>query len=298
MSKVIDAHVHTFLFKEHWSEWAAKAYAEAGPVIHWATGKKIQAEDFHCPYEFIIEHMDEVGVDECFLLGNWQTPHDIKVPIEYMVKAKEAYPDRFHAFWAADVLHPEESCEKIEWSIKEKGFTGVKLLPTYNYIDPLDSRMRALYRKCSELNVPIVIHSGWGGYGKYNYNKWQEPNYMEPILAENPTINISFGHCGLHRIKDFMALIEKHKKLYGDLAYWHFYPINYLAQELVFAKAFGVLDHIMWGTDFHHVSMKLDLERMRKLPQYTVEHKLEPNLTDEDIQMLLGGNASRFLKKS
>lgn len=297
MSKVIDAHVHTFLFKEHWSEWAAEAYAKAGPVTHWATGKLIQAEDFHCPYDFIIEHMDEAGVDECILLGNLQRPHDIIVPIEYMVEAKEAHPDRFHAFWAADVLYPEKSCETIEWSIKEKGFEGVKLLPTYNYIDPLDSRMRMIYRKCSELNVPIVIHSGLGGYGKYNYNKWQEPNYMEPILVENPTINISFGHSGLHRFQDFVALLARHKNLYGDLAYWYWYPLDYLARQLVFAKAFGALDHVMWGTDFHHVSEKLDLERMRKLPKYTRDHDLEPFLDEQDMEKLLGGNAQKFLMK-
>jgi len=298
MSKVIDAHVHTFLFKEHWSEWAAKAYSEAGPVIHWATGKMLQAEDFNCPYDFVIKNMDEAGVDECILLGNFQKPHDIIVPIEYLVEAKEAYPDRFNVFWAVDPLHPDESCEKIEWSVKEKNFTGAKLLPTYNYIDPLDSRMRRIYAKCSELKVPMVIHSGYGGYGRYNYNKWQEPNYMEPILAENPDINISFGHSGAHHFDDFLALTNRHKNLYGDLAYWYMYPIDYVARWLVFGKGFVGLDRVMWGTDFHHVSMKLDLERMRKLPQYTKEHNLEPNLTDADMEKLLGGNAERFLKKN
>ena len=296
MTRIIDAHVHTFLFREHWSEWAADGYAKAGPVIHWATGKLIRAEDFHCPYDFVIDHMDESGVDECLLLGNYQKPHDIIVPLEYLIEAKDAYPDRFHVFWAVDPNQPDDVCEKLEWVVREKGFTGVKILPTYNYIDPLDSRCRRIYSKASELRVPIVIHSGYGGYGRNNLSKWQEPNHMEPILVENPDINISFGHSGLHRIADFLALTVRHPNLYGDLAYWHWYPMDFLARWLVFAKAVGGFDRLMWGTDFHHVSMKLDLERMRKLPEYTYKHELEHNITEEDLDKLLGGTAMRFLK--
>lgn len=292
--KVIDAHVHTFLFKEHWSEWAAEAYAKVNVGNFWATGKPMVASDFHSPYEWVIQNMDAAGVDQCFLFGNFQKPHDIIVPLEYLVEAKAAYPDRFYAFVTPDPGQPEKSCEQLEWAVKEKGFTGLKILPTYNYLDPLDVRCRMIYRKASELGVPVVIHTGYG-IMRYNQQKWQDPNYLEEIFIENHNINFSLGHTGFHRIGDALALMVRLPNVYGDFAYWHFVPLDFIAHWFVYAKAQGVFNRLMWGTDFHHVDMKADMARYKKIPEYTRKHELEPYITEEDLEMFFGGNALRFL---
>ncbi len=295
MVKVIDAHVHTFLFKEHWSEWAAEAYSAIQPGDFWATGKPMVASDFHSPYELVVERMDAAGVDQCFLFGNFQRPHDIMVPLEYLVQAKEAYPDRFYTFVTPDPASPDQSCKQLEWAVKEKEFTGLKILPTYNYLDPLDVRCRMIYRRASELEVPIVIHSGYGVM-RYNQQKWQDPNHMEEIFMENYNINWSLGHVSFHRVGDALALMGRLPNVYADTAFWHFLPLDWIARWFVYAKAQHLFDRLMWGTDFHHVDMKADKERFERVPEYTRRHELEPYITEEDMEMFFGGNALRFLQ--
>lgn len=296
--KMIDAHLHVFRFKEHWSEWTAKRYIEQAPdSIYWATGKKIRARDYDSPYDWAVEVMDKSGVEQAFLLGLWQAPNGIKVPTSYLVEAKEKYPDRFYAFCGPDPLGGSKSVEELEWTIKEKGFVGLKLTPTYTYVHPLDRRIWPLYEKAHSLRIPITIHTGWGPQPQ-NRIAWQEPYVLEDLLIEFPDINVCFGHTGFHRVIDVLMMMVRHRNLYGDFAYWYFLPFDFLARSLVFAKKIGVFDRLMWGTDFPSVDPKGDSGRYRRIPEYTKRHELEPLITDKDLEQFFSENALRFVKKT
>lgn len=296
--KMIDAHLHVFRFRQHWSEWAAKQWIEqASNPIHWVTGKKLQPKDFDAPYDWAVEVMNNAGVKQAFMLGNWQTPHNIKVPTTYLAEAIQKYPDRFYGFCAPDPLAGSKSVDELEWAITEKGFIGLKVVPTYNYVPSLDRRIWPLYEKAHSLGIPIVIHSGSGVMPR-NKIVWQEPYALEDLLIEFQDINISFGHTGFHRVLDALMMMIQHKNLYGDFAYWHFLPFDFLARSLVFAKKIGVFDRLMWGTDFPHVDPRADSERWKKIPEYTRKHELEPLITDQDLVQFFSENALRFVKKT
>lgn len=295
---MIDAHLHVFRFRQHWPEWAAKRWIEqASDPIHWVTGKKLQPEDFDAPYDWAVEVMDNAGVERAFLLGDWQRPHDIKVPTAYLVEALEKHPDRFYGFCSPDPLAGSKSVEELESAITEKGFVGLKICPTYNYVHPLDRRLWPIYEKAASLGVPIVIHTGWGPMPQ-NRITWQEPYVLEDLLIEFPDINISFGHTGFHRVHDALMMMVRHRNLYGDFAYWYFFPFDFLVRSLVFAKKIGVFDRLMWGTDFPHTDPKADSERYKKIPEYTKRHELNPLITEEDLEQFFSKNALRFLKKA
>ncbi len=154
----------------------------------------------------------------------------------------------------------------------------------------------SIYEKAASLGAPIVIHTGWGPLPQ-NRITWQEPYVLEDLLIEFPDINISFGHTGCHRVNDALMMMVRHRNLYGDFAYWYFFPFDFLVRALVFAKKIGVFDRLMWGTDFPHTDPKADSERYRKIPEYTKRHELEPLITEEDLEQFFSKNALRFLKK-
>lgn len=296
--RIIDAHLHVFRFRQHWSEWAAKQWIEQTPdPIYWVTGKRLRPEDFDASYDWAVEIMNNAGVERAFLFGNWQNPHDIKVPTSYLAEAIEKYPDKFYGFCTPDPLAGSKSVEELERAIIEKNFVGLKIIPSYNYVHPLDRRLWSLYEKASSLGAPIVIHTGFGPMPQ-NRIIWQEPYVLEDLLIEFPNINICFGHTGLHRIYDALIMMVRHKNLYGDFAYWYFLPFDFLASSLVFAKKIGVFDRLMWGTDFPHVDPKADFERYKKIPEYTKKHELEPLITEQDLAAFFSENALRFVKKT
>lgn len=295
MSKYIDAHLHIFKFKEHWSEEAAKLWIESYPGKYWLTKKDFVPSDYDGPYEFAIEWMNKSGVQKSFLFGNWQTPQKIMVPMDYVVEAYEKYPDRFYPFCTPDPLGGNKTIEELEWAIKEKNFVGLKIVPTYNFVHPLDERIWPIYKKVAELGGCIVIHTGYGPVLK-NLLKWQHPYELEDLLIELPDTPISFGHCGFHYYKEVMLMMTRSKNLYADFAWWHVLPIDYIARAFVFAKSIGVFDRIMWGTDFPHVNPADTIKMYKEIPSYTLKHDLRPIITDKDMELFFGKNAERFIK--
>ena len=298
----IDAHVHVFKYGEHWPEWAAKKWVEEessitkGSPIHWVTGKQLRPEDFNAPYDWAIEVMDKSGVEQAFLLGQYIKHLDIIVPTNYLVEALEKYPNRFYGFCAPDPLGGSKSVEELEWAITEKGFTGLKLLPSYHDLHPFDEILWPIYKKANALRIPIVIHTGSGPLPQ-NKLRWQDPYAFEDLLIEFSEINICFGHTGFHRVLDVLMMMRKYKNLYGDLAYWNMFPLDFIARWLVLAKKLEVLDRLMWGTDFPRLDPKIDSEYYKEIPTYTRRHDLQPEITEEDLSILFSENALRFIKK-
>lgn len=293
---ICDAHLHIFKYKEHWSEWAANKWIEQDPNsdCYWLTGKPSKPEDYDGPYELAIEWMDKRGVDKAFLFGNNQLFNRISVPLEYVIEAKEAHPDRFFAFCTPSLDNYDQAAEEIRYSLREKEFTGFKTLPTYSGMDPADPRMMRLYREAADNGGCIVIHTGFGPQVD-NKLEWQAPYHLEPIVQEFPTTPISFGHTGFHRYQDAMCMMSRSPYLYGDLAWWHVLPQDYIARALVFAKTMGVIDRLMWGTDFPHIDPLDNIKRFEGIPQYCEEHKLFPAITEEDLDNIFYNNAMRFV---
>ncbi len=74
------------------------------------------------------------------------------------------YPKRFNAFAAVAMQDPEAACGELDFCVKELGFVGV-LINGYTmkgdkqHIEYLDEpQNRCLWKKMSELNVPMYLH--------------------------------------------------------------------------------------------------------------------------------------------
>src|SRR5690606_33639333 len=103
------------------------------------------------------------------------------------------------------------------------------------------------------------------------------------------------AHTGMHSVADGLTLLSRYPNIWGDLAFWGSMPFFKIAQTMVWAKHLGVLDKILWGSDYPEHDFAPEIERYRKVPDYTVRHELEPFITQEDIDAFLGGNAARLL---
>lgn len=295
MPRIIDAHFHIFKYREHWSEWAAKRWIQEMPVKHyWYTNKDLVPEDFNAEYDWAVEQMDASGVDAAMLLGNFQEPHGIRVPISYVMEAVEKHPTRFYGFASPNPLGGYDSLKQLDEAFDHPGFYGLKILPTYNYVAFTDRRVWPLLEMTAAKGKCLVIHTGFGPVAE-NRLSWQRPYELEDLLVALPGFRVSMGHSGFHRFMDAALLMTKYPDLYGDMASWSYLPIDYVARSLVFAKAMGVLNHVMWGTDFPHVSPAEDRAKYQRLPEYTRENNLEPYITEDDLSGLFGGNAARFL---
>jgi predicted TIM-barrel fold metal-dependent hydrolase len=159
----------------------------------------------------------------------------------------------------------------------------------------MDERIWPLYRKAAELGGCIVIHTGYGPVLQ-NRLKWQHPYEHEDLLEELSDTPISFGHCGFHHYQDAMLMMTRHRKLYADFAWWHVFPIDYIARAFVFAKSIDVFDRLMFGTDFPHTNIAEVMKIYQRIPEYTLQHGLEPLITEDDLKSFFYENAENFVR--
>lgn len=157
-----------------------------------------------------------------------------------------------------DIKNDGESLRTLRWAVEEHGFVGVKIYPPmgfypYGNADPkmpynstktrpnpseIDERLKQLYKLCTELDIPVMAHSGESMGRDYGHDLlpgpsgWREVIELSEEGAFERPLRINVGHFGgdSQRASDhdtwpsqFVELMkrEKNTRLYGDLGYWN-----------------------------------------------------------------------------
>ena len=304
--RIVDTHLHTFNSK-----------------LQGAHG--IPYYDPESTIEYELSLMDRGGVDKAFLIS--YNSEDIAVenryrgmspvtmlPVinkEYQVKSWQAHKDRF--WWFTDHVNPlhEHYLEDLEHDF-ELGASGVKLLPMFHGLLPDNPAWIPVYDLCLRRRKPIIIDWSWWylggevGWGMNesrerqelcksyrSYADWVKP--MDPIFDQFTALPISLAHCGTPKTRDdyehIFAFIARHPNCHCDLAAIPDYN-PWFIEQLV--KAVGPRK-VMYGTDAPYWFTGKD-SYMLGSRRWGVVGEDCYFLNDAEKQLILAGNAERFVK--
>jgi uncharacterized protein len=247
----------------------------------------------------LIAEMDEAGIDKTVIL-----PQDLglamgepKLSIDEQNKSyslvQKKHPDRIIAFGGVDPRRPG-AVELIEKCIKEWGLKGLKMHPGTGYF-PDEGEAYRFLEKASELNVPVLTHTGiWLGKSKYC-----DPIYLDNILLEFPNIVIIAAHLGRGWQNVLFEMGAHRSNLLTDFSGWQLVSQQHydlFCQNLRFAlDAFGP-GRVLFGTDgpFYRPAMpnKDFIQQVRSLPEKAPEGI---QFSKEEVEGMLGGNAAIML---
>ena len=159
----------------------------------------------------------------------------------YITHLVQTYPDRFIGnFTYNPRFGPENGAAELEFHVKEYGYKMMKLHANMHAYRPdraLDW-LRPALRKCDELGVIVLLHTGDGPYSI--------PTQFYPIIREFKGVNFIIGHFGVQTggVYCFEALwmILDSPNVYGES--------GWLLQSRIveFAKEMPV-DRLVFGTD-------------------------------------------------
>ena len=194
-------------------------------------------------------------------------------------------------------MHP--AC--AEWEaelerLKAEGVPGVKLHPPYAGIDIDDPRSVAILRKCRDLGLIVLIHSGWdiGIPG----SEASLPVKIRRALDRTGPMRFIAAHMGgwdcwqeaMAYLPETGICLDTSFSLgvltpAGDGYPWEESGLRLLGEEafLGMIEAFGP-DHILFGTDCPWADPEDQLKQLEQL-----------RLSREERKMILGGNAARLL---
>lgn len=180
--------------------------------------------------------------------------------------------------------------------IKALGLKGIKIHPVYQGVDIDDERYVRIFRRCAELDLIVVAHSGddIGFPGVVRC----DPKRSRNALRQAEGVKLVLAHMGGWKNWEEVAENLADTDCYLDTAFSlgeidaleaQFYTpeerrLMGEAEFTALVKAFGA-DRVLFGTDSPWTHSQTEIQRILRLRE----------LDEEEIMAILGENACRLL---
>jgi predicted TIM-barrel fold metal-dependent hydrolase len=273
---IVDCHTHVFAYPGHLSdEFVAEANARSRghaldlnvtPEKHWAA---------------------MAGVDKVIVFGIRASHSGLFSPNEYVAGYARQHPDKVIGFASVDPA-ADNVRETLEHAIDTLKLSGVKLGPIYQNVHPTDPRLMEVYEFCQARRVPIMIHQGTT-FPRKAPLKFALPILLEDVALAFPELKMVIAHLGHPWIDDTLVLIRKQPNLYADISALHYRPWQFY-NALITAKEYGVLDKLLFGSDYPFTTPEASIDALRNFNRM-VEGTNLPGLAPEEIERLIAAPA-------
>jgi len=169
--------------------------------------------------EEFIRFLDGAGVKMAVLYHfDEETTSGYRGPSnDFFAELVQKAPDRLMAYAAADPHKGTEAVRELERSVKDLGLHGLAVRPFMHKIRADDSRYFPLYAKCTELGVPVWIHTSIN-FTHTSPLDFGRPMYLDPVACAFPKLKIIAGHGGWPWVAEMVAVTWKHPNIYLDFA--------------------------------------------------------------------------------
>lgn len=298
---IIDAHVHVLRTKSM-DVATFKKLNETSPI-------DITPED--TPIEKEVEWLRGAGVEKAVIFGQDMTRiwHS-SCGEDYVLECAKRYPDLFIPLASLEAVDIYDRFNKaaldyFEKAIREYGFKGVLITPPYGHYNSDDPAVYPFYEKAVDLDVIVQFHhSTEPGPAVLAPHKYADPASLYNVLIDFPDLKVEVEHLMYPRSEELFHLMVCDPNLYTDMAGWYYWPFM-LTLNLVKAKEYGVIDRIMYGSDYwvtgkgaYSENPGEDMKRFINLIKTGLNEIAEkggwPTFTQEELDGLLYKNAAKL----
>jgi predicted TIM-barrel fold metal-dependent hydrolase len=229
-----------------------------------------------------LDTMDRLGVDYMIrslgkALGHG--PHaDFDRHVEEGSEIFEESGKRVFSYFVYTPFHSDFCIKMIEENHDNPAFVGIKIHPSVNNFYADEEAFRLVYEVAKKYGFPILSHT-WALTSNPN-QKYSVPERFERFIREYSEVNFIFGHSGgrVEGIKKAVEIGTRYKNAYYDIAgdIYDRRLIEYICSHV------GA-DHLLFGSDLPWFD-----------PASQMGMVLGANLTTEEKELILGGNASKL----
>lgn len=239
--------------------------------------------------EFLAD-LQEAGIDKAVVLSDRRTSPE---QVSAFVRQD---PDHFTGF---GYVNPTQhgSAEEVLRQRHELGLFGLKLYPCSDGYAPDDTHTFKVYEAASSIGMPIMFHHA-GMPNPYDYMKHNDPAQIDVVAECFPELRIVLAHLGYPRVEETLYVARKHRNVWCDIS-WPYGDVNHpsfmymLWRDLLVALNLGVIDKMVFGTDYPGVRQRPYVEMLMGLNRYAHHRDLQipmdmiSGMLDRNIQPLL-----------
>ncbi|MBI2868546.1 MAG: amidohydrolase [Chloroflexi bacterium] len=281
---VIDCHCH--LYRSELQGWQGRAIYDRF--------------DRGGTLEQLVRYMDELGIDQCWVINAWPTvgliqageaklPKDLKGQAleEARAKVREEVAAKMNrandwlcstAQTAPGRVVPLPALDPFmgaEWTVKDledkyqKGARGVKMISTWGEFYPNDRRLWPTYARMQELGMVVLSHSGGSNtLFEVKGTDYAQPKYWNEVLETFPRLNVVLAHMGFHWMtgygtqeqKERIEMVRRFPNIYFDLSQNNEYGFHQFEVDMI--REIGV-DRCVWASDWHAHKSAISLEGLK-----------------------------------
>jgi predicted TIM-barrel fold metal-dependent hydrolase len=260
--EIINAHAHIYPVKiaEKATETIGKFY-DLSPEVNTGTPQRLLEDGKKAGITGYVVHSVATAAKQVHLIN------------EFIKSEVDAHPEFIGFITLHQDLSEDEMRAEIEWAITN-GLRGIKLHPDFQKFNIDDEIAEKFYRASGD-KLPILMHMG---DGRYEYSK---PKKLVNMAKKYPEVRFIAAHLGGYLHWDEAPLYVGVDNIYFDTC--SSLPFMETEKAHAIISMLGI-DRFFFGTDFPVWDALAELERFNKIP-----------LTEEEREMILGGNIKRFL---
>ena len=206
------------------------------------------------------------------------------------------YPEKIIPFVHIDPRRPGAK-EFVKKSFEEWGARGLKMHPGSGF-NPEEKETLELIGTIADYGLPVIIHTGPSV--PPTSSRFCDPIYLDRMLLKFPELNIIAAHLGYGYRTQLLSLGKNRPNLYADFAAWQHSAANDYDE---FAKAIKTAvdelgpERVLFGTDSPYLwGVMSDMDYVNAVRGLSSNVPMELQLSEVEIEMILGGNAQNLLK--
>jgi predicted TIM-barrel fold metal-dependent hydrolase len=239
--------------------------------------------------EFIAD-LDDAHIDIAVILSDKRTS-----PGKVAAFVLEA-PDRFIGFGYVNPLN-READEEVLRQRHELGLFGLKLYPTTDGYLADDPKACRVYEAAVSVDMPVMLHHA-GMPHPGDLLRHSDPALVDSVACSFPKLRIVLAHLGYPRVDETLYVARKHRNVWCDIS-WPYGDVNHpsylylLWRDLLTALNLGVLEKMVFGTDYPgvrqrpYVDMLMSLNRYATHPDLCIPEDKLSAILDDNVRPLL-----------
>ena len=202
-----------------------------------------------------------------------------------LAKLLSKFKDRFHYFAHLDFKQPNVH-DELDFLVNNHGFSGLKIHPRIQNIDPLDPLLLPVYDKAVELRIPVLfcclLQSNTVELEKFH------PFIYDTLAKKYPNLKIIMAHCGWPRIWDAYHVVKSNKNVYMDISYIvNKFQNTSLMNDIPFMLE-NLDQKMLYGSDFPENSID---------GYFNIFKSISANLTQEKLDNICYKNIIKLLER-
>jgi len=270
---IVDAHTHIWQSPEQLGDGALAELSRPASVA----GQRMRL----LPQADTANHLIAAEpVDRSIILGFRSRYLGAAISNEYIASYCREHADRMIGFAGIDPTEPT-ALEMLREGVEQLGLKGVTICPAAQDFHPCDTRAMAVYELAAALRIPVVFYPGTHLSAKTKM-EYARPVLLDEVARSFPHLKLVISHFGYPWVDEAITLLGKHHNIYADVAAllrrgWVLYD------ALVRAHQFGVIDRLLFGSDFPFLNASEGIEIIYSVNHYTMGTNL-PGIPREALR--------------